>query len=180
MPKRRSVKAGDLAGLFIYQEPKNRTVFYDILSRKGYLLTNNDVKMYTIYTVMLPVCALLTFGVMSLFQWNGFQALIFFIVSYLAAMLLFRVFWFWKLPVQKNFNPSAGGSIIASLAEKYSKQRLTILLVMLIGLDILMPVYGITAELDTLSRYVLYGVTAFTVLGTLVVVAALLRQKKNG
>ncbi|MBQ1287199.1 MAG: hypothetical protein IIY22_01440, partial [Erysipelotrichaceae bacterium] len=59
MPKRRIIKASDLSGIFIYQDPKKGTIYYDILSRKGYILTSSDVSTYTIYTAMLPLCLVL-------------------------------------------------------------------------------------------------------------------------
>ena len=44
MPKNNITKASDLSGLFIYQDPKKGTVYYDILTKKGYVLTSSDVK----------------------------------------------------------------------------------------------------------------------------------------
>ena len=166
MPKRRIGKAGDLTGLLIFQEAKN-TVFYDVLSRKGYILTNADVKTYVVYSAMLPVCALVAFFSASFFRLRPLHGIAVFLVLYLISALLFRFLFFYKLPEAKNFRPSAGGSIISSMRSKYSKAQLTALVAMLIGLDILMPLYAFTAKLEGLTLYALYLLTAFTVLGTI-------------
>ncbi len=179
MPKRRNVKAEDLAGLFIYQEPRNRTVFYDIVTRKGYLLNNVDVRTYTVYTAMLPLCTILALGLMSLFKLSGIQALGIFAAFYLLSELLFRFLFFWKRPVLPKFDPSAGGGFIASLSQKFSKQRLTALIVLLAGLDILMPLYAFTAKLEGITLYALYGITAIAVAGTIIAILALSAKNRK-
>ena len=105
MANSRIIKAKDLTGLSIYQDPKRGTIFYDIFTKKGYILTSGDVKTYTIYTSMLPLCFIVAFAAMSLFKLDYIAALVIFLVLYAGVMVLFRIKFFYTLPEAEGFKP---------------------------------------------------------------------------
>ena len=115
MPQRRMIRANDLSGLFIYQDPKRGTVFYDYLTRKGYILTSSDVGMYTLYQMMLPLCLLAALGVVSFIGVSYPTALIVFLVLFILSEILFRIFFFYKL--------AARGGKVASLQKRKFRDR---------------------------------------------------------
>ncbi len=142
MPNKRIIKASDLSGIFIHQDPKRGTIYYDILSRKGYILTSSDVRMYSLYSAMLPLCILAVALSVSLFGLSYISAIILFAALYLLTAIVFRFLFFSKLPVAENWKPARPQNIFLYFARGYSKQRLIILVILLLLLGILMPLYG--------------------------------------
>ena len=128
MPNRRILKASDLSGIFIFQDAKRGTIFYDIFTRKGYILTSSDVRTYTIYTAMFPLCIVIALFSVSLFKINYFSAFLIFVALYLLASAYFRFTFFYKLPVAERWKPAKRESIFMYFARGFSKQRLLVLI----------------------------------------------------
>ena len=180
MANSRIIKAKDLSGLSIYQDPKRGTVFYDIFTKKGYILTSSDVKTYTIYTSMLPLCFIVAFAAMPLFKLDYVAALIIFLVLYIAVMILFRVKFFYTLPEAVGFKPVKRDSIFVWMATNFSRNRLIILAVMLIALTILMPVYAHMENMSGMTLYGSYIAAAVTLIGAIISIISLRVKTKNG
>lgn len=179
MPQRRIVKASDLSGLFIYQDPKRGTVYYDILSRKGFILTSSDVKTYTLYTAMLPLCMIAALLCTSFFHITYVSALLIFIALYLLAAIAFRIFFFYKLPEAENWKPRKRDNIIVSMATNFSKARLIILIFLLLALTVLMPAYAVIEKLDGFNLYASYILAFLTAIGSIIAFLALIRKVKD-
>ncbi|MBQ6335108.1 MAG: hypothetical protein IJI46_08585 [Erysipelotrichaceae bacterium] len=179
MPNRRIIKARDLAGIFIYQDPKQGTIFYDIFSRKGYILTSSDVKTYSLYTTIFPLSIIVAFGAMSLFNLNYLVTAIVFALAYLLGALAFRFMFFYKLPEAKNWKPVKKESIFLYLARGYSVTRLVILICLLIALSILMPIYANVSGYQGINLYGSYLVGAAALLGAIITIISLILKLKN-
>ena len=179
MPQRRMIRANDLSGLFIYQDPKRGTVFYDYLTRKGYILTSSDVGMYTLYQMMLPLCLLAALGAVSFIGVSYSTALIVFLVLLVLSEILFRIFFFYKLPVAEKWHPYKRENFVIAMAKGFSSTRLFILLLLLLGLTITMPLYARMDEMSGFNLYAVYGVSFLTFLGAILTIAALIIRKKN-
>ncbi len=179
MPKRRIIKASDLSGIFIYQDPKKGTIYYDILSRKGYILTSSDVSTYTIYTAMLPLCLVLALMCVQLFHVNYLAAGIIFLALYLIAAMWFRFTFFYKLPVAQRFKPVKKENVFLYMARGYSKQRLLILIFLLLALSILMPFYARQEHFEGINLYAAYLLAAATFVGFIITTVSLIIKNKN-
>lgn len=179
MAKATNQRARELSGLTIYQDPKRGTIFYDIFTRKGYILTTSDVKKYTIYSSMLPICVILAVGAMSLFSLRLSDAAIIFAITYLIVMIAFRFSFFYKLPVAENWKPFKRDSIIVSMAKNYSSSRLTTLLILLVLLTILMPMYTKTINADQLNTYASYVSSVITGIFSIITLIAIIQKKRN-
>lgn len=179
MPQRKIIKASDLSGMYIYQDPKRGTIFYDIITRKGYILTSSDVKTYTIFTAMLPLCLVLALGMLSLFPNNYVIPVICFLVMFITYQVLFRVLFFYKLPVAENWHPLKRENIFISMARNFSKPRLLLLIGMLTVLSILMPIYTKMQNLSGINLYASYIVEALTVIVDFISIIALSVKIRN-
>lgn len=179
MPKKPNIKTSDLNGLFIYQDPKSGTVYYDILTKKGYVLTTSDIKTYTIYSSMFSLCLLLSMGLTYFANIKLTTALIIFVLLYIGSELLFRFAFFYKLPEADNFKPFKRDSIITMFAKKLSVQRLIVLIILLVALVILMPIYANMSNFTGLELYITYIIEALLIAGTIISIAALISKKKN-
>ncbi len=178
MPNRRIIKAKDLAGIFIYQDPKHGTIFYDIFTKKGYVLTSSDVRTYTLYTMMFPLSILIAFGAMSLFKLNYVTTAIVFVIAYLIGALAYRFLFFYKLPEAKNFKPVKKESILMYLARGYSSSRLVTLIFLLIALTVLMPIFANMENYEGINLYGSYLMSAATGIGAVIVIISLVMKIK--
>ena len=179
MPQRKIIKASDLSGMYIYQDPKRGTIFYDIITRKGYILTSSDVKTYTIFTAMLPLCLVLALGMLSLFPNNYVIPVICFLVMFITYQVLFRVLFFYKLPVAEKWHPLKRENIFISMARNFSKPRLLLLIGMLTVLSILMPIYTKMQNLSGINLYASYIVEALIVIVDFISIIALSVKIRN-
>ncbi len=179
MANSRIIKAKDLSGLSIYQDPKRGTIFYDIFTKKGYILTSSDVKTYTIYTAMLPLCFIVAFAAMSLFKLDYIVALIIFLVLFIAVMILFRVKFFYTLPEAEGFKPVKRENIFVYIARTFPKNRLIVLIMMLVALTILMPIYANMENVEGVNLYGSYVVSAATLIGAIICTIALVVKNRN-
>lgn len=175
---RRVIKTKDLSGLNIYQDPKRGTIFYDPLTRKGYILTSSDVNTYTMYTAMLPICILAGFGISALLSFNYVTSFVIFIVLYIICAILFRIFFFYKLPVAEKWHPYKKEKIYISMARNFTKGRLIALILMLLALTIMMPMYGKIENFDQNNMIACYLIAAVTLVGTIISTIALITKYK--
>ena len=180
MTRRNDIKASELSGLFIYQDPKKGTIFYDILTRKGYVLTSKDVKKYVLYTSLFPISVLVSIFVMSTFKLSFVQTALVFAGIYLIGAIYARFMFFYKLPVADKWKPFKKESIVSQLANNYSSTRLIILLILLLLLTVMMPIYPSVTEMNTLNQYACYILSGVTAVFAILTIMALIKQKRNG
>ena len=177
MPKN-NLKPKDLVGLCIYQDPKKGTIFHDFLTRRSFIITNSDVKTYVIYSSMFSICVLAAFGIMSLFSLGYVVALIIFVATYILVMIVFRIFFFYKLIEVEDYTPPKKDDVITAMAKNYSVQRLSLLIVLLLLLAIMMPIYARNVQMTGINLYGSYVLSGLTVLGAIISVLALIKSKK--
>ncbi len=126
---KRKIQATELNGFTIYQNTKKGTIWYDIFTRKGYIITSQEAGIYMVYTSVLPIAI-----IVAVFAYNTFDflnvnaAIILGVVLYIAGLVGFRLFYFYRLPEAKNWERPKT-NIIDTLVEKYSKLRLQLLLI---------------------------------------------------
>ena len=179
MPKQRLTRASQLRGLSIYQDPKRGTIFYDIFTRRAFILTASDLKTYMTYSSMFPVCILIGVGIMYLFKLDFLYSLLFAGIAYLVMMILFRVLFFYKLPEVENWKPIKKDNLIEYLAKEYSSKRLLVLAILLILLTILMPINANMEKMEGVTLYGSYLCALVTGIGTIIVIIAMITKKKK-
>lgn len=128
MPKRQ-LKAAELKGLFIFQDKKHGTVYYDILTGNGYIFTTSDTKYYTLSVAFLPIAVIIFYFTMQ-FGLSTVWSLVLAIVSYIVMQAIYRIKFLYKLPVVKNYKAQKKDTIVTNLAKGYSIQRLAVLCIL--------------------------------------------------
>ncbi|MBQ6125539.1 MAG: hypothetical protein IJI77_00730 [Erysipelotrichaceae bacterium] len=177
--KRNAMKASELNGLFIYHDQKKGTIFYDIFTKRAFIITTSDVQKYLVYTSMFPACILISFGVMSLLSLNLVDMMIMFIALMILSESLFRFFFFYKLPEVKNWKPEKKETVVSYLENNYSSARLTLLTVLLIALAAVIPLYTYIEEMKGIEYYLNYLIAAIALVFAVIVIIALVRKKRN-
>ena len=177
--KRNAMKASELNGLFIYHDQKKGTIFYDIFTKRAFIITSSDVQKYLVYTSMLPVCILVSFGIMSVFSMGLSDMVILFIALLILTEALFRFFFFYRLPEVKNWKPGEKMNFISYLEDNYSTSRLTLLVVLLIALVLVIPLYTYVEEMKGLEFYLNYLIALVAAALAVIVIIALIRKKRS-
>ena len=177
--KRTAMKASDLSGLFIYQDPKRGTVYYDIFTKRAFVLTSRDVKSYALYQSMIPLCVVLSLGSMRLFSLGWTDALIIFVALMILAQVLFRLLFFYKLPEIKNWKPLKRENIISYMVNNFSTKRLIVLIILLLLLTVLMPLYVAQEKMSGMDAGVMYLLAAAALAGAILTAIAICIQMKK-
>ena len=178
MAPKRKLKASELSGLWIYQDPKRGTVFYDILTNRGFSLVSKDAKTYMFYLACLPMAILLAYILNFIFKTNTLVTIILGVVIYIGLELAFRFFFFYKLPEVENWKRPKKDNIVTELAKKYPKGRLFLLLFFLVALTICMIIYAKMENMQGLLLYAMYILSSVTAIGSIIVILALIKQGK--
>ena len=173
------MKASELNGLFIYHDQKKGTIFYDIFTKRAFIITSSDVQKYLVYSSMLPVCILVSFGLMSILSLGLADMVILFIALMILSETIFRFFFFYKLPEVKNWKPDEKGNIISFLENNYSSARLTLLIVLLLALAAVIPLYTYVEGMKGIEFYLNYLIAAAAIVLAVMVIIALVRQKRK-
>ena len=180
MAKKTDMKPSELTGISIYQDPKRGTIFYDIFSRRAYILTHSDVRKYNIYTSLLIVCIVVAIAAANAFRLGYVNGIIIAAALLIACMAYFRFSFFYQLPMADNWKPFRRRNIFESIAEKYETARIVVLVVMLGLLSVLMPFYGRSSGLQGLDMYANYVITGLTALAALAFLISLfVKLRKN-
>lgn len=169
-------KAKNLKGLSIYQDKYHGTVYYDIFTKNGYLITDDDVKTYTFSIAFLPL-AIVLFYFMIQFKVNVMLSLVVSLGFYVIAQLIYRFAFLYKLECIENYKSEKNGNAIDNLTSNYSKPRLIVLTVFLVALVGVTIAYILTSNFEGATLTALWILVAATVIFLLIVIYALIRKK---
>lgn len=169
-------KASELKGLFIYHDKHHGTVFYDILTRNGYILTSKDIKTYNLSIAFLPIAVIIFYFALQL-KLNTTISLLIALGIYVVAELIYRFAFLYKLPCVEHYKITKENSIINNLTKTYSKQRLIVLAIFLLALVILMALYILTSDFSKIISILLWIVVGFSFVFFILVLIAIKNKK---
>lgn len=176
MPKKIQ-KATDLKGLFIYHDEHHGTVYYDLITRNGYILTSRDVKGYTLSVSFIPLTAVVFYFCLH-FKLNTIISVLIALGFYILLQAIYRITFLYKLPCVENYNIKKRKSLSENLMKNYSKQRLIVLVIFLVLLVGTMVAYILTSGFTGILVYALWAVTCATFIFLLIVISALIKKNK--
>lgn len=169
-------KSKELKGLFIHQDKYHGTVYYDIFTKNGYILSDEDVKLYTWSIAFLPLTVILFYFLLQ-FGIETYTSLAISIGFYIIAQIIYRFMFLYKLPCVEKYNKEKNGNIIDSLTSQYSKPRLIVLLVFLIALIGVTIAYILTSEFTGIIRIALWVLVGLTFIFFIIILIALTKKK---
>lgn len=171
-------KAKDLKGLFIHQDSKHGTVFFDIFTGNGYVLSSSEVKKYTLSISFLPIAVIIYFF-LSQFNVSSTTAILIAVIFYAAAQIIYRITFVYKLPCIGKYDLKKRGTLTDNLAKSYSKQRLLALAIML-ALIIALTMYYLSINDFTGSILIgLYVLIAFSYIFFFIAIVSYIKNKKS-
>lgn len=175
MARKRTLKASDLKGIFLYQDPKLGTIFWDVCTQKGYQLINQDCSKFQIYSGIFPLSFIIAYLVNYWFKVPFAMAVVIGVVAWIAMEAYARFKFFYKLPVAKNWKPFKKDNMFVSIAKNYTHLRLMVVDVFLVALIFAMISLAKTGGYEGINYYAMIalsigcGAFAFVILISLIV-----------
>ncbi|MDO4198098.1 MAG: hypothetical protein Q4D13_03780 [Erysipelotrichaceae bacterium] len=179
MAKKTKLQAKDLVGLNIYHDPKLGTIFYDIFSKKGYQLINQDVPKYNIYLGIMPLSLAATYLIYYWFNISFIGCIAVFIGIWMIGEIISRYVFFYKLPVADNWKPFKKDNVFISMAKTYSVARLIVLTILLIAISVITVINANMQHMEGINLYASYIIAAGAGIFALVTLISLIVKKKN-
>lgn len=120
----------ELRGMNIYVDKKGRTVYYDHLTKNGYIIPPNKFNSYTNYSIRLVISVLIGYLAALFLNNNYWGGLLVGISTYIAYTFVFRRKFLKDLSIIPNFKrPQKAGYIERNVIEMNKKRVISIIAV---------------------------------------------------
>ncbi len=167
-------------GLFIYHDPKKGCVYYDFISKNGYILTKSDYSTYSKFSMLKLLSLTSIYLLIELLNFKLWQALITGISLFIIIEIIFRKTFIYKLPIIHNYQRCKKENIYVGLSRNMSYPMLILSLLASLSLAILMVLYAYTEKYTGINLVCSY-ILSFAMCVTFVigVIALIYKIKKK-
>ena len=173
-----NVSSNQLNGMMLYHEPK-RTVYYDIFSKKGYIINNAEAREYLLYSTRYSGMGLLGFFIFYATN-NLVVSLVCAVVGLVLLEVLFRFKFLYKLPSINNYKRPKKAGYVAETAERDSYFKIILLIVCGILFALMIGSYMSNGLYDTtLTTILAYALVYGSLFISMLNVLALFKKIKN-
>lgn len=169
-----------LSGMHIYRDKKNRSIYYDVLTKKAYVLTSADAKTYTIYAQRFFIALAIAVLIMALTYENHANLMLF---GPLAALVIyglmewrFRVFLNTCNQIPVKLDEWVGRE---QLSAQEPKSRLITKTILLVALAILIIVNAYVSHFDWFLTLCCWVFGIGLTIASFTYIKALIYQSKN-
>lgn len=177
MANKKIIEAKDLSGIFIDHDPKKGCIYYDVFRKKGYIITNADVKKYNLYTLALPLSIMAAY-LLALFKIPSWGCVIFGILAYIGFRIMFRFKFLYELPEIPNYNRKNKDSILVGYAKQYGTIRLAVLTILLAAISVVTVLNAKVSNFEGFNLYMNYVVAVIVgIVAILSLIATIISKK---
>lgn len=128
----------EISGMNIYTDKKGRTVYYDFITKNGYIIPPNKYNSYTNYSIRLLVSVLVGYLSSLFLDNNYFYGFIVGVSTYIAYSFVFRKRFLSSLSVIPDFKrPYKESYIDRNVKNTSKKKNLSIVFVAMLLLPII-------------------------------------------
>jgi len=166
-----------LSGHNIYRDKKNRTIYYDFISKNGYIVGREDEGKLFIYKNRFPiiiVAAALTIELLL----TPIQAVIAGIICAILVEIFYRLFVFKRMQISKSFVRKERISPIQAIIEQKTKGKIIALIFLYLALAILILVNAYLEKYSIGLVLVSGLVSVFSLYFTIIHIIALFKMNK--
>jgi len=179
---------GGYGGMRIYHDKKGQAVYFPLLSKDGYIITNSDMNKFSAWSMRIPVTALLGMIIcMYISIPLGFGIGI---GSFLICEILMRKIFLTSLPIIKDFKKPSYTEELERVESKSGKVTktpekesswATIIFMIISGLAVAIVVYMMTknGSFTQSSQYALYSLSCIGVYVTIFYTVKLIKKIIN-
>ena len=171
-----------VSGFSIYQDKHGRDVYYDFITKNGYLILESNVTKFNFYQkrLIIPLIAfalllnyrignfhinLLTAGIVALIILAGFE-------------FFFRFRFLRSLTTIPNFVPQRKISYFDQINEKNEKNVLLIKALLYILFGVLLAIYTYQQKMDTFETILMLIISLVIAIYGIIYLVALAKRKK--
>lgn len=166
-----------LTGRNIYLDKRNRTVYYDIFTKNGYVIPKEDEKKMFLYKNRLPIVLLASILSIDTF-FDVTIATIFGVVLFIAIELFYRLSIFKKFKISSSFTREKRKSPLNAIIEANEKGKSMILVGLYIAFSVLVIINGYRQDYSIWLMILSYGFALFAVYSAIIHVIAITKMKK--
>lgn len=132
-----SNKTVPLRGLSIFQDERGRNIYFDRISKMGYVIQDKDVKMYTVYSnrYIIPITAAILLGY---FVIKPIWAALFAVVLMIVMEVMFRKKFLPSLTRMEKFKPQKRASVLQRIIDTNDKKKVFIQIMLYFSLAVLL------------------------------------------
>ena len=170
-----------ISGFSIYQDTHGRDVYYDFITRNGYLILESNANQFNLYQKRL-IIPLIVFALLLNYRIGSFYINIY--LAALAALIvlvglefLFRFRFLRSLKVVPNFQPEKRSGYIEQLSNSAEKSDLIIRSLLYIALSILVLVFGYLSGFDNIEWIICIVVSVCAAVMGIINVLAVIKKK---
>lgn len=167
-----------LTGLHIYQDDKGRDVYYDIFSKKGYLLQPSTLKKYFLFKNRYIIAAALGILLLGFIQ-PPYLPILIGVATAIALEIYFRISFLPSLSTVKGFKPSERQSYLNRIIDNTPKGKIIMKVVLYLALSILLVVNALQAGYTGINLYFSLGLAAAGLVMSVIQVMALVKLNQR-
>lgn len=173
--------SSQISGFNVYKDRKNRDIYYDMITKKGYVITKDDMGQFNFYSrrLFVPIIALILLAPLKIGGVEiGFtKAAIISLVLMIITELFYRFRFLRSLKVVPNFQPEKRSGYIEQLSNSAEKSNLIIRSLLYIALSILVLVFGYLSGFDNIEWIICIVVSVCAAVMGIINVLAVIKKK---
>lgn len=172
--------ARELTGFNIYHlHEKNQTIYYDMFTKTGYIITNANVSKFSSWQLRLPLAIMLG-AALVLLKVNIWLSILIGFASYVISTIIFHKTFLENLPINSNFQKPKSKGFFKDIAARYPRRILVITLIMFVSMAAVMLVNQlITKATGTEKTITIIFVSASLVAAAIMAIVVRLKDKNN-
>lgn len=164
------------SGIHIYVDDKGRDVYYDVFTKRGYVIQEKNRASYAKFENRYLLCIILTILLVSITN-NYVLSIIIGVAVAIVYEVAFRGTFLSTLVAINNFKPKEKYSIIDQIANSNQKSKTIIKAILYIALAILIVINAYRQALSTPLMILSYLVSVFGIASAIVNIIALTKMK---
>ncbi|MBQ0036989.1 MAG: hypothetical protein KBT35_08760 [Firmicutes bacterium] len=165
-------------GFNLYADEGGRTIYYDRINKKGYLISKKEESKYFFFSSR-PVTAF-ALGYLAYYLSHNWIITIFVaVVAYLVMLFFFRKMFLADLPELPKFVPGKKEPLYARFAHTFSSTRIIVIIVLAFLLSIGTCINAYISNYDQITKILNYALAVGAFIFGCFYIYVLIYKKKN-
>jgi branched-subunit amino acid transport protein AzlD len=165
-------------GFNLYKDENDRTIYYDNISKKAYLLTSKEEKKFFLFSSR-PIIGFIVAYIIYYLIKEYIIAIFAGVMVYLVLLFFFRKMFLADLSVINGFVPNKCDSLVKRLGESFSKGRIISIIVVSFVLAILSIYNANYSNYEGLVKYLNYVLSLGSTIFGILYIFVLINKDKN-
>lgn len=180
MVNRQNNNNQELNGFFIYHDPKKGCVYYDVITKNGYVLSKSDYQSFSKFSFLKLLCVVSIYLLVELLGIELWESALIGIGLFIAIEIIFRKTFIYQMPKIEKYKPIKKDRLYESMAKNMSVVRLIITTIIALITAVLIVIYAEIEKFVGFNRIVSYAM-ALVIFTMFVngIIAIIYKNKEN-